>query len=342
MTWFKVDDSFYRSRKIRRLGPDRVPAVGLWTLCGNWAADNLTDGFVPWEIVGEWDPRRRYAQRLIDVELWLDAFVDDEQGIGFHDWADYQPSRAQVIAERASNARRTALHRDPELTAAIRNRDRNRCRYCGTAVNWSDRRGKQGGTYDHVDPVGGNSLANCVVACRACTATKRVRTPHAAGMPLLPPGTLPGDTGTNVVSGSDLGTSQIQLGSVSAPYKTPTRPDPLSTSSGYVGGESLDPYGQDQSAPPKIDLSNPRCDEHVTFAATRRGPNCQACKAAREWAVTERKRIRDQAKTDRRAAITACPRCDDGSWLIDTETGVSIEPAVRCDHRKVDTESGAS
>jgi hypothetical protein len=104
MTWFKVDDAFYRGRKVRRLGVDRIPAVGVWTLAGNWAADNLenniADGFVPWEIVQQWDPKRRYAKRLIDVHLWDEVEHEGEPGIQFHDWADCNPTKEDRAAER--------------------------------------------------------------------------------------------------------------------------------------------------------------------------------------------------------------------------------------------------
>lgn len=112
MPWFKVDDGFHRSKKVRRLSKDKVMAVGVWTLAGDWSADNLTDGFVPWEIIDEWDPKRRLSQRLFDVGLWDVAEHDGEAGIQFHDWADYQPTAEQVKAERAAAAERQRKARD--------------------------------------------------------------------------------------------------------------------------------------------------------------------------------------------------------------------------------------
>lgn len=87
MTWFRVDDKFWQHPKVRRLGRDRLPAVGLWLLAGNWAAANIdtnvADGFVPWELIEITlgDPKRRHAQRLIDVGLWELAEFDGEGGI---------------------------------------------------------------------------------------------------------------------------------------------------------------------------------------------------------------------------------------------------------------------
>jgi hypothetical protein len=100
VTWFRVDDGFWRHRKVRRLGKDRVPAVGLWLLAGNWSADQLTDGFVPLEQVETWDPRRRLAEKLAKAGLWTVTTVDGEAGYQFHQWAEHQPIRDEVLDRR--------------------------------------------------------------------------------------------------------------------------------------------------------------------------------------------------------------------------------------------------
>lgn len=111
MTWFKVDDGFYRHRKVRKLGKDRVAAVGLWALAGNWCADNTTDGFIPAEQVATWDPRLKLAGRLVDVVLWHESEVDGERGYQFHQWEDFQPTRESIEAEREAWRRRKAKQR---------------------------------------------------------------------------------------------------------------------------------------------------------------------------------------------------------------------------------------
>lgn len=105
MTWFKSDDSFWRHRKVRKLGKDKLAAVGLWTICGTWCADNVmtnvTDGFVPDEVVEQnGDTRHRMAKRLVAVGLWEEVELDGEHGYLFHDWPDYNPTKAEVEAER--------------------------------------------------------------------------------------------------------------------------------------------------------------------------------------------------------------------------------------------------
>lgn len=112
MTWFRVDDSWWRHKKVRKLGRQRVLAAGVWSLCGDWSSDNLTDGFVPWEVVESWDPRRKSARRLIDVGLWEEDSQGGEHGIRFHDWADWNPLRDQVIHRRKIDAERRARWRE--------------------------------------------------------------------------------------------------------------------------------------------------------------------------------------------------------------------------------------
>lgn len=100
MTWFKVDDQLHDHRKVRKLGKDKMPATGLWALCGSWAADNLTDGFIPTEIVRRHDPMLKYAKRLVAVGFWEPAEQDGEDGFQFHDWGDHQPTRREVLGKR--------------------------------------------------------------------------------------------------------------------------------------------------------------------------------------------------------------------------------------------------
>ncbi len=71
-----------------------------------------------------------------------------------------------------------------DVAAQVKKRDGSRCRYCGQRVDWSNRRGPSGATYDHVDPRGPAAPENVVVACRKCNSFKGLRTPSEAGMHL--------------------------------------------------------------------------------------------------------------------------------------------------------------
>jgi hypothetical protein len=69
--------------------------------------------------------------------------------------------------------RRKALYRDPDLCAAIRQRDKDQCRYCGTPVVWDGGNQAEAGTYDHIDAKGPNTLDNVCVSCRRCNIGRR-------------------------------------------------------------------------------------------------------------------------------------------------------------------------
>lgn len=111
MAWFKVDDGLPEHRKVRRLGRDKAAAMGVWTLTGAWSASNLTDGFVPAEIVQRYDAREKLAERLVEVGLWSRAEQAGEPGYRFHDWLAHQPSRSDVESSRRDNARRQQQYR---------------------------------------------------------------------------------------------------------------------------------------------------------------------------------------------------------------------------------------
>lgn len=178
MPWFKVDDTLAWHEKAVIAGN---AAMGLWVRAGSWSSQQLTEGFVP-EHMAKALGSPAEASRLVAARLW--DRVDG--GYQFHEFLERNPSRDQVESRRRADAARQAVMRSPQLRAAVRERDGDRCRYCGAAVQWTDRRSALGGTYDHVDPDAGSVLDNLVVACRGCNSSKGHRTPAEAGMTLLP------------------------------------------------------------------------------------------------------------------------------------------------------------
>lgn len=103
MVWFKVDDKLHDHPKAWRAG---VAAMGLWTLAGSWASDQLTDGFVPQHIAQRWGPDvPDMAARLVDAGLWFEDERDGLTGWSFHDWnaPGMQPTRADVMARREAD-----------------------------------------------------------------------------------------------------------------------------------------------------------------------------------------------------------------------------------------------
>ncbi len=107
MAWFKVDDKLHDHHKPRAAGK---AAMGVWVLAGSWAADNLTDGFVPRSVLGRWGTPAD-AKRLVEAGLWIVGTRHGEPGWYFHDWEKFQPSRTSVEDRRARNAAKIAQWR---------------------------------------------------------------------------------------------------------------------------------------------------------------------------------------------------------------------------------------
>lgn len=117
MPWFKVDDGFaFHPKTIQCTNA----ALGLWVRAGSWCADNSTDGQLPRHMIGTLSAQRRDADSLVRAGLW----VEEEGGYRFKDWEHYQPSKAQVDAERAAARKRQADYRERKrngVTHAVSN-----------------------------------------------------------------------------------------------------------------------------------------------------------------------------------------------------------------------------
>lgn len=105
MVWFRVDDALHDHRKARKAG---AHAMGLWALAGSWCGANPSDGFVPESVVVRWEPKvyKRLAGRLVDAELWDVAELDGEAGWQFRNWSEFQPTKAEIEAEKAAARQR--------------------------------------------------------------------------------------------------------------------------------------------------------------------------------------------------------------------------------------------
>jgi hypothetical protein len=92
MTWFKVSDEFAFHPKVVAAGT----SLSAWIRAASWSAQQLTDGFIPDHMVLAFGAKKD-AARLVSVGLWDKV----NGGYQFHDWADYQPLRAEIEEKRA-------------------------------------------------------------------------------------------------------------------------------------------------------------------------------------------------------------------------------------------------
>lgn len=114
MVWLKVDDGFWAHPKVVAASKS---AVDLWVRAGSWSAQNLTEGRVPDAMITRLGSTRRWAEELVFVGLW-----EREDGAYlFHDWLDYNPSKAKVLADRAATAARVAKSRSNSRRNAVTN-----------------------------------------------------------------------------------------------------------------------------------------------------------------------------------------------------------------------------
>ncbi len=111
---FNVDLGFYDSEEVLSIPRKiRAAAVGMWTLCGSYSANKLSDGFVSNEMLKQLGctPVIRAALMSTKPEpLW----VDDEHvgGIWFTRWAKWQRTCSEVKAYRDADAERKRRARE--------------------------------------------------------------------------------------------------------------------------------------------------------------------------------------------------------------------------------------
>ena len=104
MPWFKVDDGFHGHPKVVELS---LAAVGIWALAGSWCAKYLTDGVITLRAIERMGGDDPLAQELVVRGLWLEI----AGGFMFKDWAEYQPLKVAIEAERLAARERMIVVR---------------------------------------------------------------------------------------------------------------------------------------------------------------------------------------------------------------------------------------
>lgn len=119
---FNVDLGFYDSEEVLSIPRKiRAAAVGVWTLCGSYSANKLTDGYVSAEALRDrgCTPAIRAALMATKPEpLWSDAHAG---GIQFTRWPKWQRTSAEVKAYREADAERKRKAREAKRNSPTSN-----------------------------------------------------------------------------------------------------------------------------------------------------------------------------------------------------------------------------
>lgn len=119
MSWVRLDDQFANHAKIMSVGSDAF-RLHVTAMC--WSASQLTDGAVPAAAVRQlgWfcDDLKQATSELVAAGLWEVA------GAGWliHDYLEYNPSKEQVLKERAEakermqNKRKSSVEVRPNIS----------------------------------------------------------------------------------------------------------------------------------------------------------------------------------------------------------------------------------
>lgn len=123
MTWAKLDDSMWHNEKVLKLLelPNGLEALGMHMLALSFCADNMTDGVVEKSrlkaLTGCTGQKvTALLGALKQVGMWSTQCPTQSGTQGgtqwhIHDFLEYNPSRAEVLAKRAIEAERQRRHR---------------------------------------------------------------------------------------------------------------------------------------------------------------------------------------------------------------------------------------
>jgi hypothetical protein len=119
---FNVDLGFYDSDEVLSIPRKiRAAAVGVWTLCGSYAANKLTDGYVSAEALRDrgCTPAIRAALMSTTPQPLWEAAPDlgDVGAIRFTRWAKWQRTSGEVKAYRDADAERKRKAREARKAA---------------------------------------------------------------------------------------------------------------------------------------------------------------------------------------------------------------------------------
>jgi hypothetical protein len=97
MAWFRADDRICEHPKfIAARARGGHSALGVWFHAGTWSNAMQTDGFIPntWVMLNRAETE---AAVLAEVGLWHEDAA--REGWQMHDYAEYQPTKAELQAK---------------------------------------------------------------------------------------------------------------------------------------------------------------------------------------------------------------------------------------------------
>lgn len=127
MPWFYVDDGFSDSKPVLNM-PDRyrLAACGLWTLAGSWSAKEELDGFVPDSKLRQLGARPPIIAALTDSgPMSAPLCTEVDGGLQFNSWEKWQPTRAELVAERIENERKREADAERKRAERAAKNDQN-------------------------------------------------------------------------------------------------------------------------------------------------------------------------------------------------------------------------
>ena len=104
MSWVKLDDALFSHPKVLRAGNE---ATGAWVRILTYCAAYLTDGVIDADTALSLAGRQKIIDRLVTARL-LDR---DGDVLRVHDYLAHNPSRVQVLADRAAKTERQSRWR---------------------------------------------------------------------------------------------------------------------------------------------------------------------------------------------------------------------------------------
>lgn len=194
MAWVRSsDDIAFHPKVLAPLAegdPELVDTLfGFFMRLASQSAGHLTDYFVSdgTVIAVAMGPER--GERLVGLLDRYGYVTRTEGGWLLHDDPEFVHLRRREEVEWERQQSRD--NNRPALNVPVRLRDGDACRFCRRVVNWSDRRGGRGGTYEHLIPGKPATLETQVVACKRCNSARKRLHNRDDIWPLLPAPTRP-------------------------------------------------------------------------------------------------------------------------------------------------------